>query len=271
MSDKSSIEWCDATWNPVSGCTKVSEGCANCYAERLARRFWGERPFSDVRCHQERLNEPLRWRRSRRVFVNSMADLFHEQVPFSFIDRVFITMASARQHTFIVLTKRADRMAQYFRYRYRNAMARPWADFCFAWLQTYGNVWLGVSVEDQTRALERVPLLFVVPTPVRLVSCEPLLGPILLRPWLSDRGPVDRQIHQIYGCRGVNWVIVGGETGPGYRPMDLDWARTIRDQCHAATVPFFYKQSSAIRPGQGRMLDGRLWEEWPEVRCDQRN
>jgi protein gp37 len=249
VSAASAIHWTDATWNPVTGCSRVSPGCEHCYAEALSLRYgWSRLPWTaphaaeNVVLHPERLGLPLRWRQPRRVFVNSMSDLFHERVPEAFIEEVFRVMAAAGWHTFQVLTKRPARMhAVVASDTFASAVggAHGWP---------LPNVWLGTSVEDQRRADERVPLLARTPAAVRFLSCEPLLGPLDLAPWLDRLG----------------WVIVGGESGPRHRPMDPDWARALRDQCAAAGVPFFFKQGAGPRPGMHRELDGRLWEQFPE-------
>lgn len=233
---KSKIEWTDETWNPVTGCTKVSQGCKHCYAERewarlsanpKATAYFG-RSFGDVQCHPERLEQPLRWKRPRRIFVNSMSDLFHEDVPVDFIAQVFDAMARCPQHTFQILTKRAARM-QFL----------MWSELDWKPLP---NVWIGVSVEDQSTADERIPLLLQTPAAVRWVSAEPLLGPVDL-----EFGEIDIALEKdgfgnsaILG--GIDWVVVGGESGPKARPMHPDWARSLRDQCAAVGVPFLFKQ-----------------------------
>lgn len=241
MADRSRIEWTHATWNPVTGCTKVSPGCAHCYAQAFAERFRGvaghpyERGF-DLQLRPERLRQPLEWTRPRLIFVNSMSDLFHEAVPDDFIQSVFEVMAEANWHTFQLLTKRSRRLAEL-------APRLPWPT----------NVWMGVSVENQ-RWTRRVDDLRCVPAAVRFLSCEPLLGPLRLN------------------LDGIHWVIVGGESGRRARPMRLDWATSVRDQCIAAGVPFFFKQWGAhdeagIRKGKaasGRFLEGRTWDEMPE-------
>jgi protein gp37 len=219
MSDRSKIEWCDTTWNVATGCSKVSQGCKNCFAERIAGRFWGERKFTDVQVHPERLDIPLRWRKPRRVFVNSMSDLFHPAVPFEFILQAFTVMAQAEQHTFMVLTKRPERMVEYFKWN-------GFGEGLYAWPSW---IWLGVSVEDQKAADERIPLLLQTPAAVRFLSCEPLLGPVDLTNTFNTVVP-------------LHWVIAGGESGPGARPMHPDWVRSLRDQCQAAGVPYFFKQ-----------------------------
>jgi protein gp37 len=241
------IEWTDATWNPVTGCTKVSLGCAHCYAERITERF-GRQKFTDVVLHPERLDIPLRWKKPRRVFVNSMSDLFHEDAPDEFIGKVWEVMEEASAHTFQILTKRAGRM-------------HMWVDEkAHAYLP---NVWLGVSVEDQERADERIPLLVDTPAAVRFVSCEPMLGPVDIRESLTVDWRGNNQ-EAPDGLPALDWVIVGGESGPGARPMQPEWARSIRDQCVAAGVPFFFKQWGGRTPkAGGRELDGRTWEEYP--------
>jgi protein gp37 len=256
------IEWTDETWNPVTGCTKVSPGCDHCYAERVTERFHGRGSFERVVLHPERLDKPLRWSKPRKVFVNSMSDLFHEQVPDEFIAEVFAVMALAPQHTFQVLTKRHGRM--------RSLLSDPtfgsnfgpmWAamverDETFEVPWPLPNVWLGVSVEDQRWADIRIPALLDTPAAVRFVSAEPLLGPVRLRPWVS---PFTTDV-------SVDWVIVGGESGPGARPMHPDWARSIRDQCGALGVPFLFKQWGGRTPkAGGRELDSRTWDGYPQA------
>lgn len=242
VSDKSAIEWTEATWNPVTGCSEVSPGCAHCYAKTFAERFRGvpghpyERGF-DLLLRPERIDQPLHWKRPRLIFVNSMSDLFHEDVPDDFIKSVFRVMAQADWHTFQVLTKRSDRLA-------RIADELDWA----------ANIWMGVSVENQ-RWTTRIDDLRRVPAAVRFLSCEPLLGPLSLD--LAE----------------IQWVITGGESGHGARPMKPEWVRAIRDQCAASGVAFFFKQWGAydergIRLGKhasGRMLDGRTWGEMPAL------
>lgn len=234
MSDGSAIEWTDATWNPVRGCTKVSPGCKHCYAETFAERFRGVKghPFEhgfDLRLVQSALELPLRWRAGRRIFVNSMSDLFHEDVPAAYIRRVFGVMKRASQHQFQVLTKRAERMARLA----ANLVIPP-------------HVWMGVSVETEKYAT-RIDELRRVDAAVRFLSLEPLLGPI-------EKLDLD----------GIHWVIVGGESGHGARPMNPAWVRVIRDQCVAANVRFFFKQWGGVRKHlTGRELDGRTWDEMP--------
>ncbi len=238
MADGSAIEWTDATWNPVTGCTKITAGCDNCYAARFSERFRGVEghPFEtgfDLTLRPERLGHPLAWRRSRMIFVNSMSDLFHKKVPITFIDQVFDTMEAADWHVFQVLTKRSSLMQKYLGRRYMDR--RP-----------PSHIWLGVSVENAT-AKVRIDHLRHTPAAVRFLSVEPLIGPI---------GPID--------LGGIHWVIAGGESGPGARPMHIDWAREIRDRCAAQDVAFFFKQWGGIRPKSGgRDLDGRQWNELP--------
>lgn len=246
MSEHSSIEWTDATWNPVTGCQKISTGCLFCYAETFSERFRGvsEHPFEqgfDLRLWPERLELPLRWRKPKRVFVNSMSDLFHEDVPDEFVDRVFDTMRQASWHTFQVLTKRAERLAAYVSRRAAEGLV-PARDM--------PNVWLGVSVELQ-RFVSRAELLRSVQASVRFLSCEPLLGPLELSSVLRGEG-------------AVNWVIVGGESGRRPRPIDPAWVTSIQQQCAAAGVPFFFKQWGGTNKAKsGRQLNGRTWDGMP--------
>lgn len=233
MADRSSIEWTEATWNPVRGCTKVSEGCRYCYAETFAERWRGiaghpyEKGF-DLRTVPEVLDLPLRWKRPRMIFVNSMSDLFHEEVPYAFIQAVFDVMTRAPHHRFQVLTKRAKRLTDL-------SSRLPWPR----------NVWLGVSIEDQANA-HRLAHLLKVPASVRFISFEPLLGPVDL------------------DLAGVQWVILGGESGPHARPMKADWARALRDRCRSKSIPFFFKQWGGKRKDlTGRVLDGAMWDEMP--------
>jgi protein gp37 len=238
MASNSAIEWTEATWNPVTGCTKVSAGCANCYAERMARRLqaMGQPNYADgfaVRTHEHMLGLPLTWKRPQTVFVNSMSDLFHEAVPFEFIERVFDVMRSADRHTFQVLTKRSGRLREL-------APFLDWPD----------NVWMGVSVED-ARVLRRVgDLRASVGPALKFLSLEPLLGPL---PGLT--------------LDGIDWVIAGGESGPGARTLEPAWARDVRDACACAHVPFFFKQWGGTRKKRaGRTLDNRIWDQLPGPR-----
>jgi protein gp37 len=236
VSDHSAIEWTDATWNPVSGCTKVSPGCDHCYAETFAERFRGvsghpyEQGF-DLRLWPERLALPLRWRRPRRVFVNSMSDLFHKDVPSAFIAQVWATMAATPQHIYQVLSKRPGRMASIL------AQVCP---------EPLGNVWLGTSIELD-RLTWRADVLRGVPASVRFLSLEPLLGPL---PNLE--------------LDGIGWVIVGGESGPHHRPIHSEWVCDLRDRCVDQGVAFFFKQWGGRTPkAGGRLLDGRTWNQLP--------
>jgi protein gp37 len=234
MANGSTIEWTEATWNPVTGCTKVSPGCKHCYAERMSLRLqaMGVPQYRDAFAltpHAEMLEVPLRWKRPRRVFVNSMSDLFHERLPLDFIRRVFEVMVAASQHEFQVLTKRPEVALNY-------AGELPWP----------GNVWLGTSVENGLY-VHRVRTLARVPAHVRFISAEPLLGPI-------GRLPLSR----------IHWVIVGGESGPGARPMRQEWVEQIQRQCRAKGVAFFFKQwGGTNKKKTGRRLNGRTWEEFP--------
>jgi protein gp37 len=239
MSANSPIEWTDATWNPVRGCTMVSPGCTHCYAATFAERFRGvpghpyEQGF-DLRLVPEKLTEPLQWAAPKRVFVNSMSDLFHVGVPDLFIAGVTSVMLAANWHTFQVLTKRADRMAELLRGPLRSAAELP-------------NVWWGVSVEDRKYGLPRIDRLRDTPAAVRFLSIEPLL---------EDLGEID--------LSGIHWVIVGGESGPGARPMDAGWVRSIRDQCAAAGVKFWFRQWGGVnKKTAGRELDGRTHDDMP--------
>lgn len=236
MSRRSAIEWTEMTWNPVTGCTKVSPGCMNCYAERMAKRLRAmgairyKHGFA-LRTHEDALDAPLRWKRPRKVFVNSMSDLFHKDVPIEFIQRVFDIMNRCPQHQFQILTKRAARLRQL-------AGNLKWTP----------NIWMGVSVEDQRRARRAVELT-QVPAHVRFLSVEPLLAPIVALP-----------------LAGIDWVIVGGESGPGARPMDPAWVDDILLQCRAHGVAFFFKQWGGVQKHRtGRMLYGRTFEEMPVV------
>jgi len=337
----SKIEWTDATWNPVTGCTRASAGCDNCYAVTMTKRLeaMGQEKYSGlvnigknhfngvVKCHEDELLKPLGWRKPRRVFVNSMSDLFHKEVPFAFIDKVFAVMALCPQHTFQVLTKRPERMAEYLVKDRRPDWAwQVKGDLCpKGWRERHipavdgplPNVWLGTSVEDQKAADERIPHLLRCPAAVRFLSCEPLIGPISLEEWDGDIHPdAEYECMSAYKPGPLDWVIAGGESGPNARPMHPDWARSLRDQCQASGVPFFFKQWGAYQDGScslggnvvvlsngqhaslvnsaeyeemqrkhlnewnslhpttmarvgkkaaGRLLDGRTWDEFPEV------
>jgi protein gp37 len=326
MSDNSKIEWTDASWNPVTGCTKVSPGCDHCYAETFAERWRGtpghhfENGF-DVTLRRDRLLQPKQWKRPRRIFVNSTSDVFHEAVPDDYILQMFAVMAVSEQHQFQVLTKRHGRM--------RSLLNRPkfaddvWAlvwqlDGGLAWRKRYWplrNVWLGVSVEDQHWADIRIPALLDTPAAVRFLSCEPLLGrvhlgmcdwvppgvgdypgvhnPLTGEWWPCEAGDYAREYEgRITELPRIDWVIVGGESGPKARPMHPDWARSIRDECRFAEVPFFFKQWGEWRPlagnecafagdefypgrfdgpmarrvgkkAAGHELDGQVWQQYP--------
>lgn len=233
------IQWTDETWNPVRGCDEISPGCAHCYAKTFAERWRGVKghPYEqgfDVRLVPEKLDEPLRWKRPRMVFVNSMSDLFHDEVPDDFLNSVFSTMERSPQHTFQVLTKRADRLAQYVNWRWGKREEGP------GYRIPSKNVWLGVSVEDQKRADERIPFLLNTPAAIRFLSCEPLLGPIFLDSLAWP--PTFMERSEEHRFMGIDWVIVGGESGPGARPCNIEWIRGIVRQCKAAGVPCFVKQ-----------------------------
>ncbi|WP_035467349.1 DUF5131 family protein [Alicyclobacillus pomorum] len=232
----SHIEWTEATWNPTTGCTKVSEGCRHCYAETMAKRLkaMGQPRYQNgfkLTLHEDLVDLPLKWKKPRKVFVNSMSDLFHKDVPTDFIVRVFATMNAASQHTFQVLTKRPERVAEI-------AHLLNWTD----------NIWMGTSVEDM-RVAGRVEHLRRVPAVVRFLSCEPLLGS------LAD-----------LNLEGIHWVIVGGESGPGARPMDAKWARELRDKCLERGIAYFFKQWGGVQKHRtGRLLDDRTWDEIPST------
>ncbi|WP_105974718.1 DUF5131 family protein [Streptomyces geranii] len=245
MSDATGIQWTEATWNPTTGCDRISEGCDNCYALTLAKRLKAmgsakyqadgdprtSGPGFGLTLHPDALRIPHTWKKPRTVFVNSMSDLFHARVPLDFVRQVFEVMAATPHHTYQVLTKRARRLA-------RLAPNLDWPP----------NVWMGVSVEN-TAELHRVEDLRQVPAEVRFLSCEPLLGPL-------DGLDLD----------GIHWVIAGGESGPGHRPMDLSWAVQLRDRCQQDAVPFFFKQVGGLTPkAGGRLLDGRTWDEYPRA------
>lgn len=245
MADNSTIEWTQATWNPTTGCDRVSPGCDNCYALRLAKRLklmgaakyqtdgaaQTSGPGFGLQCHEDALEIPHRWRRGRLVFVNSMSDLFHPQVPDEFVERVFEVMADTPHHTYQVLTKRSKRLAQM-------SDRLQWAN----------NIWMGVSVENASYAF-RADHLRQTPAKVKFVSAEPLLGPLNLN--LDD----------------IDWIIAGGESGPGHRPVEASWVRGLRDACRKTATPFFFKQWGGRTPkAGGRELDGRYWDEMPAGR-----
>ena len=287
MMGDSKIEWTEETWNPLRGCSRVSAGCDHCYAEGIAARFSGPgRPFEGVakmvhgkphwtgkiKLVPDKLSEPLGRRKPTTYFVNSMSDLFHEGVPDEFIDRVFAVMALCPQHTFQILTKRPERMAEYLGMPAREAligqvvyrMSRPAKEVILEWSGLpLPNVWLGVSVEDQATADERIPHLLSTPAAVRFVSYEPALGPVDFTEWLHDSdcegsASTAKRLPE-WECTccdppeiRLDWVICGGESGPGARPMHPDWPRSVRDQCLAAGVPFFFKQWGAYGPEQSK-------------------
>lgn len=241
MSDGSLIEWTDATWNPVRGCTKISPGCKHCYAETFAERWRGipGHPYEhgfDLRLVPEHVMDPLKWTKPRRIFVNSMSDLFHEEVPFEFIDLVFQVMNLASWHTYQVLTKRPERMRDFARRAGKSVISHP-------------HIWLGTSVEDRKYGVPRIPILRDVPAAVRFLSIEPLL---------EELGRLDLQ--------GIHWVIVGGESGLGARPLAKEWVLAIRDQCKDQDVPFFFKQWGGVRKKVlGRELEGQTYDDFPSV------
>jgi protein gp37 len=234
MALQSSIEWTESTWNPVTGCSKISPGCKHCYAERMSKRLMAmgqpnyQRGFQ-LTLHQHAVELPLTWRKPQVIFVNSMSDLFHKEVPTAFIQRVFDVMAQANWHQFQVLTKRAGRLAKV-------SGSLIWPD----------HVWMGVSVESDAYK-SRIDLLREVPAKIRFLSIEPMIAPVTK-----------------LDLRGMHWVIVGGESGPGARPMDQDWVREVRDQCLEQDVPFFFKQWGGLhKKKNGRLIDGRTWDEMP--------
>jgi protein gp37 len=330
MADRTGIEWTDATWNPIRGCSRVSDGCRNCYAELVAARFSGPGQAyeglarrrsngepqwtGEVRVIESHMLDPIRWQRPRKIFVNSMSDLFHENVSVDTIARVWAVMALAPRHTYQVLTKRAERMNDVVNDPtfYRRVLAAadeirrtydrkdvdgfyltsyPVSDPRHAGF--YPQVWLGVSVEHQAAANQRIPLLLDTPAAVRFLSCEPLLGSLQIAEYLPD--PLWNNLPS-WKSPEIDWVIVGGESGPRARPMHPDWARSLRDQCERAGVPFFFKQwgewiaedqspSDAVLPGQstafygdagpslfrigkrgaGHEIDGHEWHQFPAV------
>lgn len=311
MSDHSKIEWTDATWNPVRGCTKISTGCKNCYAETFAERWRGipghpyEKGF-DLRLVPEKLDDPLSWKKPKRIFVNSMSDLFHKEVPFAYVDQVFATAYNAHWHTYQILTKRSDRQRMYFECAKRKELVAlaSWRmlaerepekaelvtphDIYDDMTWPLPNVWLGVSVENQKYADERIPNLLKTPAAIRFLSCEPLLEPVDLSRYLhpgrcKSIGPESYQGrcglpeghdggHTLLVPTGMPWfglgelgfVIVGGESGPKARPMHPDWARSLRDECVAACVPFFFKQWGAWVPFYDRDKDDPDWRRVPK-------
>lgn len=245
MAENSAIEWTDATWNPVTGCTKISSGCDNCYAARFSERFRDVpgHPFEtgfDLTLRPERLSQPFGWRRSRMIFVNSMSDLFHKRIPRSYIEAVFATMEKANWHIYQVLTKRSSLLQKFVNDRYSSGLAP-------------GHIWFGVSVENES-ATSRIVHLQKTRASIRFLSIEPLIAPVGNIP-----------------LAGIHWVIVGGESGPRARPMKPEWAVNIRDQCLRAKVPFFFKQWGGRSPkAGGRLLEGKEWNEFPRVQREVR-
>jgi protein gp37 len=258
VADNTKIEWTDASWSPITGCTPISPGCRNCYARRMSRRLAGRHGYPeaphhfDVTFHPDKLDKPLHWKKPRTVFVCSMSDIAHEDVPLAWIEPIFKIMQATPQHTYQILTKRLHRLEI------------AWRVMC----QTHNggyptnpltNVWLGATAENQEQWNKRVSILRQIPAAVRFVSVEPMLEAINCFDHCQDGCTVDDCFYCSRDAKGIDWVIAGAETGPGARPMDLNWARNIRDQCQAAGVPFFFKRDSA----GNRELDGRLWEEMP--------
>ncbi len=298
---KTSIEWADKVWNPVTGCTKISIGCKNCYAEKMTKRLKGmgqanyQAGFGTVVCHDHMLDKPLHWKKPQRIFVNSMSDLFHKDVPFWFVDKVFAVMALCPQHTFIVLTKRADRMHEYMThlehptssslraeqsvgFNVKHAPSwislpsgRSFDRFLKCW--PLPNVQLGVSVEDEPTMVERVRFLHRTPAAKRIISYEPAIGPadFMYPKTLYPDGPPKCCSGRDCACQGmpidppllygINQIIMGGESGGGYRPMDLQWARDVRDQCKAAGVAFYFKQTA----GKNEIPDDLKIREYPNA------
>lgn len=247
MGSKSKIEWTDSTWNPITGCTKVSPGCLNCYAERYAKRFSKE-PFSEVHTHPEKLGQPAAWKKPRKIFVCSMSDIFHEKVDFDFIGDIWDEMICKPRHTFLVLTKRPERMLDFWK----------WYDYDDA----VNNIWIGVTAENQKMADERIPILLKMPAAVKFLSVEPMLEKIDIAQYLWAKDARD------YGkdTPGLDWVICGAESGQEARPFEMDWAHYLKSQCLLAGIPFFFKQAR-IDGNLVKMpeLDGKVWRETPEV------
>ena len=241
MSANTKIEWTDATWNPVRGCTKISPGCKHCYAETFAERFRGVKghPFEfgfDLRLVPEKLGDPIRWSTPRKIFVNSMSDLFHEDVSDEYIENVCRVMLAANWHTYQILTKRAERMSRLLQAKLKTAALAP-------------HIWWGVSVENKAHGLPRVSLLRKAEPSVAFLSIEPLL---------ENLGS--------FSLKGIHWIIVGGESGPGARPIEAAWVRSVRAQCRAEKIPFFFKQWGGVRKREaGRTLDGRTYDEFPDA------
>ena len=235
--DKTRISWADASWNPVTGCSEVSPGCDRCYAKAIAERYRGTPAYPqgfDVTLRPHKLDQPVRWERPRRIFVNSMSDLFHREIPDDYLRDIWDTMLKADQHIYLILTKRAHRMAHKVK---------------TLGLDLAAHIWLGVSAENQKFADNRIPPLLSIGSATPWVSAEPLIGPIDMTAYLP----------------AVKWCVVGGESGPGRRHMEYDWARSLRDQCGAAGVAFHLKQGNDTRPGRDNVLDGRKHEEFPDM------
>ena len=274
---KTKIEWATHTWNPVTGCTPISEGCEHCYAARMAKRLAGrcgypqDDPFRPGTFHANRLNDPLKIKKSSMIFVCSMGDLFHEDVSELIIDEILDVIAACPQHVFIMLTKRPQNIEQKLYASTPKCGCRHLGGGDYM-----PNVWLGVTAENQARADERIPILLSIPAAVRFVSVEPMLGPVDLNRagaiWADMNGSIRPEYQQ--PCRTIDWVICGGETGPGARPMHPDWARSLRDQCKSASVPFFFKSMgdwwrnthgyARCDKIQSRYLDGVEYGEYPE-------
>lgn len=236
------IEWTDRVWNPVTGCTKISTGCKNCYAETISKRFWGERRFSSIICNEDRLKEPLHWKKPQKVFVNSMSDLFHEDVPTTFIEKVFRVMNENKQHIFQVLTKRCERL-------------HCLKDF----LDITNNIWIGVSVENQNTADERIPLLLEIPAAIHWISAEPLLGEV----------NIDEYLQYLPANKGLDWVVCGGESGISSRPIQKEWVEFLYNQCKRNNIPFFFKQWGGRNSKRnGCLLNGNEMKEFPtNINC----
>jgi len=268
VAERTKIGWTSSTWNPVTGCTKVSPGCDNCYAEVIAERFRGGPPWPmgfDLQLRPNKLHDPATWREPRRIFVNSMSDLFHRAIPDDYLEQIWEVMTTeAPHHTYQILTKRPHRAA-----RKIQGLGLPLTP----------NIWIGTSVENQQFADNRIPALLDIPVRVRFLSCEPLLGPIDLSEYISAQvndcqtdtsSPETRDaLRGLVAAASktmgptIDWVITGGESGAKRRPLDLAWVRAIRDKCLQGYVPFFHKQGSALGPGLDRELDGRTWNQYP--------
>ncbi len=238
MSFNSTIEWTESSWNPITGCTKISEGCKNCYAERMANRLkaMGQKNYKNgfsLTIHEETINLPLKWKKPQMIFVNSMSDLFHEEIPFNVIERIFATMNQCTWHTFQVLTKRANILSEYSKF--------------LTWTP---NIWMGVTVESENH-INRISHLQNTDAKIKFISFEPLLGEI-----------------NSFNTKDIHWVIVGGESGPGCRPLKKEWVLKICDLCQSSSIPFFFKQWGGVRKKKnGRILDNKTWDEMPQRLC----